>query len=213
MKMKGVILAGGTGSRLGKLTSVINKHLVAVGDVPMIEYPLVTLKRLGIDDITIVAGSDHAGTVTQYLTKEHPKIDFTYKVQKEAGGIAQALALCENVCRGSRIAVILGDNIYEDNFAAHADLFKLSDDGAMLFLKQVPDPQRFGVAEVLEDKIVSIQEKPKEPKSNLAVTGLYFFDNEVIEIAKNVKPSERGEIEITEIHNEYLKRGKLTVSL
>jgi len=213
--MKGVILAGGTGSRLGKLTTVLNKHLVAVGDVPMIEYPLATLKKIGIEDITIVTGAEHAGTVMQYLTKQHSGIDFTYKVQKTAGGIAQALALTENVCGNSRTAVILGDNIYEDNFRESAIKFgniweePLVDcAGAMFFLKQVPDPQRFGVAELEGDKIKSIEEKPKKPKTNLAVTGLYFYDRTVFDKIRTLKPSARGEYEISEVNQMYVDEGR-----
>ena len=146
--MKGVILAGGTGSRLGKLTTVLNKHLVAVGNVPMIEYPLRTLTQMGIKDIVVVTGAEHAGTVISYLTIEHPEIDFTYKIQKEAGGIAQALGLVENVCKDDKIAVILGDNVYDDSFSIEVERFNFSEAGAMFFLKRVPDPNRFGVAEV-----------------------------------------------------------------
>ncbi len=208
--MKGVILAGGTGSRLGKLTSVLNKHLVAVGNMPMIEYPLATLKKMGIKEIVVVSGAEHVGTVLQYLTKEHPDIDFTYKVQKGAGGIAQALSLVEDVCRGSKIAVILGDNLYEEEFSRAAMQFDNSSYGTMLFLKEVPDVQRFGCAEISGDKIVSIVEKPKEPKSNLAVTGLYFYDSTVFEKIKKLKPSARGEYEISEVNQMYINEGRAT---
>ncbi|MCU0642498.1 MAG: sugar phosphate nucleotidyltransferase [archaeon] len=211
--MKGVILAGGTGSRLGKLTSVLNKHLVAVGNMPMIEYPLATLKKMGIKEIIIVSGAEHVGTVLQYLTKEHPDIDFTYKVQKEAGGIAQALSLVEDACRGSKIAVILGDNLYEEEFSRAAMQFDNSNSGTMLFLKEVPDVQRFGCAEVQGNKIVSIVEKPKEPKSNLAVTGLYFYDSSVFDKIRKLKPSARGEYEITDVNNMYVADGRATFNV
>jgi len=212
--MKGVILAGGTGSRLKKLTSVLNKHLVAVGDVPMIEYPLSTLKKLKIQDITVVSGSEHVGTVMQYLTKEHPEIDFTYKIQKEAGGIAQALSLARNVCSNSKIAVILGDNIFEDVFYDAAEKFENSEDlGSMLFLKKVPDPERFGVAEINDGKIISVEEKPKSPRSNLAVTGLYFYDSTVFDKIKSLKPSARGEYEISDVNQKYIEEKRVSYNL
>ncbi|MCK9596975.1 sugar phosphate nucleotidyltransferase [Candidatus Pacearchaeota archaeon] len=206
--MKGVILAGGTGSRLGKLTSVLNKHLVAVGEVPMIEFPLAALKKLGLEDIVVVTGAEHAGTVVQYLTKEHPEINFTYKVQKEAGGIAQALSLTENICRGHKLAVVLGDNIFEDTFLDAAKYFEKSDYGAMLFIKEVPDPERFGVVEIKDNKIISIEEKPKTPKSNLVTTGLTLYDETVFEKIKRLKPSKRGEYEIEEVNVMYLNEGR-----
>jgi glucose-1-phosphate thymidylyltransferase len=143
-----------------------------------------------------------------YLTKEHPEIDFTYKVQKEAGGIAQALSLARNVVEGSKIAVILGDNIFRENFYDSARRFEESDFGAMLFLKRVPDPDRFGVAEIRNRKIISIEEKPKKPKSNLAVTGLYLYDSSVFEKIKTLKPSARGELEITDVNNLYVEERK-----
>lgn len=211
--MKGVILAGGTGSRLGRLTSVLNKHLVAVGDVPMIEFPLATLMRLGVNEITVVSGAEHAGTVMQYLTKEHPDIDFTYKVQKKAGGIAQALSLTENVCRDSRIAVILGDNIFEDNFSEDAKHFEASGMEAMLFLKKVPDPRRFGVAEVVDGLIRSIEEKPQNPKSDLAVTGLYFYDYTVFDKIRRLKPSARGEYEISDVNQMCVQKERASFSI
>ena len=211
--MKGIILAGGFGTRLGKLTSVLNKHLVAVGSLPMIEYPLATLKKLGIEEIIVVTGAEHVGTIVQYLTKEHPEIDFTYKVQKEAGGIAQALSLTENVCHNCKIAVILGDNFFEDDFSKAAKEFEESQGGAMLFLKEVTDPQRFGVAEVQGDKIVSIEEKPKLPKSSLAVTGLYFYDSSVFDKIRTLKPSARGEYEITDVNQMYVNEQKCSFKI
>jgi glucose-1-phosphate thymidylyltransferase len=207
--MKGVILAGGTGSRLGKLTSVLNKHLVAVGNVPMIEYPLKTLKDMGISDIVVVTGSEHAGNVITYLTNEHPEIDFTYKIQKKAGGIAQALSLVENICKGENIAVILGDNIYDENFSDKAKEFEESNSGATFFLKKVSDPKRFGVAVISDNgKIKLIEEKPEFPKSNLAVTGLYLYDSTVFEKIKKIKPSTRGEYEISDVNQLYISDNK-----
>jgi glucose-1-phosphate thymidylyltransferase len=211
--LKGIILAGGTGSRLEKLTSVINKHLIAVGKVPMIEYPLATLRKIGANDITVVTGADHAGSIMNYLTKEHPKTDFTYKVQKEAGGIAQALKLTENVVYNKKIAVILGDNIFDndylfdENFEKNFNAF-YENNGCLLFLKKVRDPGRFGVAEISDGKIISIEEKPKEPKSNLAVTGLYFYDETVFDKIRQLKPSARGEYEISHVNELYVKEGK-----
>lgn len=203
--MKGIILAGGTGSRLEKLTSVLNKHLVAVGKYPMIEYPLSTLRKIGVDgEIIIVTGSDHAGTIVQYLTREHPEINFTYKVQKEAGGIAQALGLVESICSGDKIAVILGDNIFEDNLSNEAKFFENSNYGAMFFFKEVPDPSRFGVPILKEGRLMGIEEKPEIPKSNFAVTGLYFFDEKVFDFIRDLKPSSRGEYEISDVNERYI---------
>jgi glucose-1-phosphate thymidylyltransferase len=211
--LKGIILAGGTGSRLGKLTSVLNKHLVAVGDKPMIEYPLATLKKMGVKEIIIVSGAEHVGTVLQYLTKEHPDIDFTYKVQKEAGGIAQALSLVEDICKSSKMAVILGDNLYEEDFSKEAIQFENSSNGAMLLLKAVSDPERFGVADVHENKIWSIEEKPKIPKSNLVVTGLYFYGPDVFDKIKRLTPSARGEYEISEVNQMYVNEGRVAFKI
>jgi glucose-1-phosphate thymidylyltransferase len=207
--MKGVILAGGTGSRLGKLTSVLNKHLVAVGEVPMIEFPLSTLKKLGLEDITVVTGAEHAGSIMTYLTKEHPEIDFTYKVQKEAGGIAQALALTENVCKGHKIAVVLGDNIFEDNFSEDSKIFERENYGATIFLKKVDliSAKRFGIAVITGNKVEYVEEKPEEPKSDLAMTGLYMFDSEIFDIIRTLKPSARGEFEITDAIDKYVNKG------
>jgi glucose-1-phosphate thymidylyltransferase len=211
--MKGIILAGGTGSRLGKLTTVINKHLVAVGEVPMIEFPLATLKKLGMNEITVVTGAELAGTVVQYLTKEHPEIDFTYKIQQKAGGIAQALSLTENICRGHKLAVILGDNIFEDNFLEGAKEFEKNDYGAMLFIKKVKDPKRFGVVEIEKGKIISIEEKPRKPKSNFVTTGLTFYDTTVFDKIKKLTPSARGEYEIEEINLMYVKEQRAVYKL
>ena len=208
--MKGVILAGGTGSRLGKLTTVLNKHLVAVGRVPMIEYPLRTLKRLGVTEIAIVTGKEHAGTIIHYLSEQHPEIDFTYKIQKEAGGIAQALSLVENIYKRDKIAVILGDNIFEEDFHEAAREFEESNHGAMLFLKEVSNPERFGVAEIdAIGKIISLEEKPISPKSNFIATGLYFYDTTIFDKIRLLKCSARGEFEITEANQMYVKEGRV----
>lgn len=206
--LKGIILAGGKGLRLERNTAVTNKHLIRVGKYPMIEYPLSTLLTMGITDITVVTGAEHVGAITNYLTITHPDIDFTYKVQKEAGGIAQALGLAYNVVAGHKIAVILGDNIFEEDFSQYAMQFLENDLGAMLFLKDVPDPNRFGVAEVKDGRIISIEEKPAKPRSNLAVTGIYFYDSSIFGKIKFLKPSARGEYEITDANNMYVHEGR-----
>jgi len=203
--MKGVILAGGTGSRMMPLTKVTNKHLLPVYDRPMIYYPLQTLIGMGIKEILIVSGQGHAGHFVNLLgSGKEFGVKLSYEVQDEAGGIAQALGLAEDFSDNEDIAVILGDNIFEETF----DISNY-DKGAIIFLKEVENPHRFGVAELHRDKIISIEEKPKNPKSNYAVTGLYIYDKEVFEIIKTLKPSERGELEITDVNNYYIQKGKM----
>jgi len=207
-KMKGIILAGGSGSRLMPMTKVTNKHLLPVYDKPMIYYPLQTLLDAGIDEIMIVSGKGHAGHFLELFGSGNEfNAKFTFEIQEEAGGIAQALGLAEDFADNEPVAVILGDNIFEDNFKDAVKDFK---EGSKVFLKEVTDPQRFGVAEVEGDKIISIEEKPKEPKSNLCVTGLYIYDTKVFDIIKALKPSERGELEITDVNNHYIKEGKMS---
>lgn len=209
--MKGIILAGGTGSRLLPLTKVTNKHLLPVGRKPMIYHPVEKLAGAGIQEILIVTGLDHMGDVVNLLgSGKEFGVRFTYKVQDEAGGIAQALGLAENFCGGSKMAVILGDNIFEDALGDEVGRFAEQASGARLMLKEVSDPQRFGVAEIAGDKIVRIVEKPKQPKSKYAVTGIYFYDGDVFDIIRRQKPSGRGEMEITDVNNAYLARGDLT---
>jgi glucose-1-phosphate thymidylyltransferase len=209
--MKGVVLAGGTGSRLMPLTKVTNKHLLPVGRKPMIYHPVEKLAQAGMQEILIVTGVEHMGDVVSLLgSGKEFGVRFTYKVQDEAGGIAQALALAENFAGGSRIAVILGDNIFEDPLTGEVSLYRDQPAGARVLLKQVPDPQRFGVAEVKDGKVVGIEEKPKRPKSDYAVTGVYFYDEKVFDIIRTLRPSGRGELEITDVNNAYLKRGELT---
>lgn len=164
---------------------------------------------MGVTDITIVTGAEHAGAIMNYLVNAHPEIDFTFKVQKQAGGIAQALSLVENVVQGSNIAVILDDNIFDNDFSASAKSFMEDRSGAMLFLKKILNSHRFGVAEVKEGLITSIEEKPKVPKSNLAVTGLYLFDRTVFDKIRLLKPSDRGELEITDVNNLYLQENRV----
>lgn len=210
MMLKGVVLAGGTGSRLKPLTKVTNKHLLPVGRKPMIYYPIEKLLSAGISEILIVTGVEHMGDVVNLLgSGAEFGCRFTYKVQDQAGGIAQALSLAENFASDCSVAVILGDNIFEDSLKKYADNFSTQGSGARLLLKKVHDPQRFGVAEISGDKVIGIQEKPKRPKSDYAVTGIYFYDNAVFEIIKTLKPSDRGELEITDVNNAYISKGKL----
>jgi len=204
-KMKGIILAGGTGSRLLPLTKVTNKHLLPVWKKPMIYYPLQTLIDAGIKDILIVSGREHAGHFVMLLGSGREfNVKLSYEIQDEAGGIAQALGLAEDFADDQPICVILGDNIFEEKI--NIEDFK---EGSRIYLKEVPDANRFGVAEVKENKVLSIEEKPKNPKSNYAVTGLYIYDSKVFSIIKTLKPSGRGELEITDVNNHYIKEGKM----
>jgi len=209
--MKGVVLAGGTGSRLFPLTKVTNKHLLPVGMAPMIWHPLWKLAEAGIAEILIVTGTEHMGDVVALMgSGKDFGCRFTYKVQDEAGGIAQALGLAENFAGGSPICVILGDNIFQDRLKPEVEAYDKQGKGARILLKPVEDPQRYGVAEVKDGKVVSIEEKPKTPKSNLSVTGIYFYDATVFDIIRTVKPSGRGEMEITDVNNAYIAKGQLS---
>ena len=208
--MKGVILAGGTGSRLYPLTKVTNKHLLPVGRKPMIFYPIAKLTACGIEEILIVTGLDHMGDIVNLLgSGKEFKCRFTYKVQDEAGGIAQALALAEDFTRDDQLIVILGDNIFQDDFKPFAKKFSSQKKGARLLLKEVEDPERFGVVEFEEGRIIGIEEKPKKPKSQFAVTGAYFYDPQVFSLIRKLKPSHRGELEISDVNAAYLKSGIL----
>ena len=203
--MRGIILAGGTGSRLFPLTKVTNKHLLPVYDKPMIYYPLHTLVSTGITDIMIVSGRGHAGHFLELLgSGAEFGVNLTYEIQEKAGGIAQALGLAEKWADDEPIAVILGDNIFQDDVKNDVASFKT---GAKIFLKEVPDAERFGVAELERDRVISIEEKPKKPKSHYAVTGLYLYDADVFSIIRTLKPSGRGELEITDVNNAYLTKG------
>jgi len=209
--MKGIVLAGGTGSRLFPLTKVTNKHLLPVGQEPMIFHPIKKMLGAGIDEILIVTGVDHMGDVVNLLgSGREMGCRFTYKVQDEAGGIAQALGLAENFVAGDLMCVILGDNIFQDSIVPWAERFRRQARGAKIVLKPVHDPERFGVAAVADGRVVSIQEKPKEPKSNLAVTGVYFYDPTVFSLVRTLQPSARGELEITDVNNAFLARGDLS---
>lgn len=209
--MKGIILAGGTGSRLYPLTKVTNKHLLPVGKYPMIFHSVAKLKEAGIHDILIVTGKDHMGDVVNLLGSGYDMgVTFTYKVQDQAGGIAQALGLAEHFVGNDSMTVILGDNVFEDSIETSVSNFIDQGKGAKILIQQVPDPARYGVPELEGDKIVSIEEKPKAPKSQYAVTGIYMYDATVFEIVRTLKPSDRGELEITDVNNAYIAAGTLT---
>jgi glucose-1-phosphate thymidylyltransferase len=214
--LKGIILAGGTGSRLYPLTKVTNKHLLPVGKMPMIYYPIYKLKEANITEILIVSGKNHMGSVVNLLGSGYDfGLEFTYKIQDQAGGIAQALGLAEQFVGNNKCVVILGDNIFYDNITKYINEFSKQENGAKILLKLVNDPQRYGVAEydIDTDKIISIEEKPAFPKSDHAVTGIYMYDSEVFNIIKTLKPSDRGELEITDVNNFYLQNGNLTYNL
>lgn len=211
MAMKGVILAGGMGTRLSPLTKITNKHLLPVYNQPMIYYPIQTLLKAGIKDIMIISGPEHAGDFLRLLGsgKEYG-CRFIYEIQDEAGGIAQALGLADWFIDDEPVTAILGDNMFEDDFSETIRNFNT---GAHIFLKEVDDAKRFGVANVEGDKVTKIEEKPEQPESNLAVTGLYIYDSKVCEIIKTLKPSDRGELEITDVNNYYLEQNQLNATV
>ena len=207
--MKGILLAGGTGSRLYPLTKVTNKHLLPVGKKSMILYPLERLLECDIRDILIVTGAKHREDFSHLLgVGEDFHCHFTYKVQEEAGGVAQALGLAEDFVEKEEMMVILGDNFFGEDLRACARRFREQKGGTRLILKEVEDPEQFGVAEIKGDRILSIEEKPSQPKSKFAVTGCYFYGPEVFSIIRNLKPSSRGELEITDVNKEYIRRGE-----
>jgi glucose-1-phosphate thymidylyltransferase len=209
--VKGVILAGGLGSRLRPLTKVTNKHLLPVYDKPMIYYPLETLCKAGIKDIMIVTGGNSAGDFLRLLGNgsDFGLKDIYYTYQEGEGGIADALKLCEHFAEGDRIVVVLGDNIVADDISPYVKRFAEQDSGARILLKEVEDPERFGVPELHGERIVRIDEKPSNPKSNYAVTGIYMYDRRVFDFCRNLKPSARGELEITDVNNAYIREGDL----
>jgi len=210
--MKGIVLAGGTGSRLYPLTKVTNKHLLPVGNKPMIFYPIEKLTGAGIEEILIVTGTEHMGDVVNLLgSGKDYGCRFTYKVQDEAGGIAQALGLAENFVGDDSMTVILGDNIFETDLEKAIQNYPGK--GAQILVKQVEDPERFGVAEIEGDQVTGIEEKPAQPKSDYAVTGIYMYDAAVFDLIKNLKPSKRGELEITDVNNDYISRGEMKYSV
>lgn len=213
--MKGIVLAGGTGSRLSPLTKVTNKHLLPIYDKPMIYYPIQTLVNAGIQDILLVTGGKNAGEFLRLLGngKEFGLKHFNYTYQEGEGGIAHALSLAEFFADGGPICVILGDNLIEYNIRAAVQEFRKQASGAKIILKQVPDAQRFGVAEISGDHVVGIEEKPKAPKSDYAVIGIYLYDGSVFEKIHRLKPSNRGELEITDVNNFYIEEGTLTYEI
>ena len=209
--MKGAILAGGLGTRLHPLTKITNKHLLPIYDRPMIHYPLMTLVGAGIRDILIVTGGNHAGEFLRLLGngREFGLEDIAYTYQEGEGGIADALALARHFADGDKIVVVLGDNIIEGDIKKPVAAFRAQGQGARLLLKKVPDPGRFGVPELKDGRIAGIVEKPKQPRSDYAVIGIYMYDAQVFDIISTLKPSGRGELEITDVNNAYLERGQL----
>jgi glucose-1-phosphate thymidylyltransferase len=212
--MKGIILAGGTGSRLMPLTKITNKHLLPVYNKPMIYYPLQTLVNAGVKDIMLVSGKGFAGHFVELLgSGKALGARITYEVQEEAGGIAQALGLARQWAGAEKLVVVLGDNIFDDSMAKAVEDYKVQPRGAKVFLKSVEDPTRFGVAQLSGDKIIQIEEKPAEPKSDYAVTGLYMYDPQVWDVIDNLIPSGRGELEITDVNNFYVQQGSMTYEI
>lgn len=208
--MKGVILAGGKGTRLFPLTKATNKHLLPVGSEPMIYHLIKQMQEADINDILVVTSTEHMGDVVNCLGSGMAfQVSLTYKVQDEAGGIAHALALAEGFANNSKICVALGDNIFEYSIGPYALRYREQEKGARVLLKEVGDPERFGVAALDEKQVIEIQEKPSNPKSSYAVVGLYFYDAQVFDIIRKIKPSTRGELEITSVNNEYIRQEQL----
>lgn len=210
--MKGVVLAGGLGSRLLPLTKVTNKHLLPVYDKPMIYYPIQTLVNAGITEVMLVTGGNSAGDFLKLLGngRDFGLKHLSYTYQQGEGGIADALRLAEHFADDGPICVVLGDNLIQGNIAKAAEAFRAQKTGAKILLKEVKDPQRFGVPHLEGSRVVSIEEKPAHPRSSYAVTGIYFYDARVFEITRTLKPSGRGELEITDVNNAYIASGELT---
>jgi len=214
MMTRGVVLAGGKGTRLGELTKVTNKHLLPVGSVPMVYHPLRKLVGAGIKDVLLVSGTDHMGDFVELLGSGRAhECALTYRVQDEAGGIAQALGLAELFCHDARAAVILGDNIFHDRLGPLLAEAEKKPDWAWVALKRVPDPTRYGVAELQGQRILSIEEKPAQPRSDFAVAGIYIYPPDVFGVIRTLKPSARGELEITDVNRYYLEQGRLGCSM
>lgn len=213
--MKGVVLAGGIGSRLQPLTRITNKHLLPVYNLPMIYYPIQALVNVGVSEIMIVTGGHSAGDFLRLLAngKDFGLRQLNYAYQEGEGGIADALRLAEHFADNGSVCVVLGDNIIENNFLDAAEQFHKQKGGAHILLKEVPDPERFGCPEIANGKILRIEEKPKQPKSRYAVTGIYMYDNSVFSKIRTLKPSGRGELEVTDINNLYLQEGTLSYSI
>jgi len=210
MTLRGVVLAGGKGTRLGELTKVTNKHLLPVGPYPMVYYPLKKLTGLGIQEVLLVSGTEHMGDFVELLGSGRGHgCNMTYRVQDEAGGIAQALGLAAHFCTGSRCLVILGDNIFLDPLGPFLAAAGEHADSAWVALKRVHDPKRYGVAELKDGKVIGIEEKPERPKSDYAVAGIYLYPPDVFEVIKTLKPSRRGELEITAVNQYYVRTRRL----
>lgn len=213
--MKGVVLAGGLGTRLLPLTKVTNKHLLPIYNQPMIYYPIQTLVSAGIYEILIVTGGNNAGEFLRLLGngREFGLQHINYTYQEGEGGIAEALGLAEHFVDGEPVVVILGDNVIDENIHNAVQRFHEQKNGAKIFLKEVQDPNRFGVAEIKDGRIISIEEKPVHPKTSYAVTGIYMYDADVFNIIQTLKPSDRGELEITDVNNTYIHRGEMTFEI
>jgi glucose-1-phosphate thymidylyltransferase len=210
--MRGVVLAGGLGTRLAPLTKVTNKHLLPIYNKPMVFYPIETLVRAGVRDILLVTGGNNAGDFLRLLGngKQFGLSHIDYVYQEGEGGIAEALSLAGYYAKGQRIVVVLGDNILEDDIAPYVEAFRHQEAGAKILLKEVEDPERFGVAEIKGDRVIGIEEKPKAPRSRFAVTGVYFYDDWVWEVISTLRPSHRGELEITDVNNAYIEKGQMS---
>jgi glucose-1-phosphate thymidylyltransferase len=208
--MKGIVLAGGKGTRLGELTRVTNKNLLPVGNMPMVYHPIFKLTEAGITDIMVITGTEHMGDFVELLgSGRRFGCQFTFRVQDEAGGIAQALGLAEGFCRDDKCVVLLADNIFEDHLTHLIENATIRPDDAFVLLKEVDDPTRFGVAVIEDGKLVKVIEKPDPPPSNYAVTGVYIYPPDVFQVIKSLKPSCRGELEITDVNNFYIEQGRM----
>lgn len=209
--MKGILICGGTGSRLKPLTEITNKSLLPVYDKPLIHYPLQVLLDAGIDQIAVVTGNEHMDQIAAYLGSGSKfGCTFAFKIQEHPGGIAQALGTAEEFADGEDVCALLGDNVYFDDLTPAIRSFQK---GGHVFLKKVPDPERFGIAEMKGDNVISIEEKPKKPKSNFAVTGCYVYDSRCFQVIREMQPSPRGELEITDVSAWYLSQGELTATI
>jgi glucose-1-phosphate thymidylyltransferase len=210
MTLRGIILAGGRGTRLGELTRVTNKHLLPVGPYPMIYHPLKKLVGVGVRDVLLVSGAEHMGDFVGLLGsgRQH-QCSLTYRVQDEAGGVAQALGLAEPFCQGMRCLVLLGDNVFLDPLHDFVAAAATRPDSAWVMLKQVGDPERYGVAELRGEAVISLEEKPRQPRSNYAVAGIYLYPPDVFAVIRTLRPGARGELEITDVNHHYLGQGRL----
>jgi glucose-1-phosphate thymidylyltransferase len=212
--MKGVILAGGNATRLRPLTWVTNKHLLPIYNKPMIFYPLESMARAGIKEVLITTGPDHAGHFINLLRSgKEFGLKLSYEIQEEAGGLSQAVSLAGDFAAGEKVLVILGDNIFKHNLANAVKEFEAQPKGAKIFGKRMPECRQYGVIEIKDGRVVSIEEKPQNPKSDIAQTGIYMYDGQVFDLIKNLKPSARGELEITDLNNLYVNQGTMTCEI